>query len=167
VESPGNYTDLVHLDVAISSALVGGTAGTVNRIVQEYVQAGNLVNLFLSGIKSDTTTTANTTTTSSNNATAEVNVNAVSANPTIHTVADLNAYKLNGNPNIFSVKGNVTIDGCINSTFNLDGVRTLIVEGNLIIKCNIVYANADASWAFIVKGGDILVYNGNGAPSDK
>jgi hypothetical protein len=139
----------------------------VNRKVESYIHAGNLVNLFLSGIKSNTTTTANTNT-ESNNAVAEVNVNAVSANPTIRTTSDLNTYKLNGNPNIFSVKGNVTIDGCTNSTFTLDGVRTLIVEGNLIIKCNIVYASNDtsSSWAFIVKGGDIQIYPGTTVPGE-
>jgi hypothetical protein len=50
----------------------------------------------------------------------------------------------------------------------MSGVRSVIVTGNLIIKCNIVYASNDAvsSFAWIVKSGDIQVYNGtNTIPS--
>lgn len=155
-----------------SDALVGTTAGTVNRKVESYIHAGNLVNLFLSGIKSNTTTTTNTTTTSSN-ATADVNVNgATTGSRLAGTISALESFAVNGNKNILSVKdGDLTIDSCgTNKTLTLDGVRTVIVEnGDLIIKCNIVYASNDttSSWAFIVKGGDIRVYNGNGTPSDK
>lgn len=76
---------------------------------------------------------------------------------------------MNGNKNILSVKdGNLTIESCPNNTLTLDGVRTVIVEnGDLIIKCNIVYASNDttSSWAFIVKNGNIQVYNGAGSPN--
>lgn len=50
----------------------------------------------------------------------------------------------------------------------MDGVRTVIVEGNIDIKCNIIYASNDStsSWAWITKGGNIKIYNGNGTLSD-
>lgn len=50
----------------------------------------------------------------------------------------------------------------------MNGVRTVIVTGNLIIKCNLTYASNDtgSSWAWITKGGNILVYNGVGTLSD-
>ncbi len=41
----------------------------------------------------------------------------------------------------------------------IDGVRTLIVEGNLTINCNIAYVpDTGASWAFIVKNGNIIIH---------
>lgn len=52
----------------------------------------------------------------------------------------------------------------------MDGVRTVIVEGNIIFKCNTAYASNDttSSWAWITtNGGKIQVYNGDGTPSDK
>ena len=49
----------------------------------------------------------------------------------------------------------------------MTGVRTVIVTGNLIIRCNIVYGSTDStsSWAWIAKNGDIKVYNGDGIPN--
>lgn len=65
-----------------------------------------------------------------------------------------------------AVKGNLTIELCPNNTFVMDGVRTIVVEGNLTIKCNIVYMSTDtsSSWAWITKGGNIIIDNGNGTP---
>ncbi len=49
----------------------------------------------------------------------------------------------------------------------MSGIRTVIVTGKLIIKCNIAYESNDAvsSWAWITKGGNIEVYNGIGTLS--
>ena len=46
----------------------------------------------------------------------------------------------------------------------MNGVRTVIVTGNLIINCNIVYGSSDSSssWAWIAKNGNIQVSNGTG-----
>lgn len=59
------------------------------------------------------------------------------------------------------MKGNLTIDSCgSNRTLTLNGVRSVVVEGgDLIIRCNTVYASndANASWSFIVKDGNILL----------
>lgn len=171
--SNGSRTDIAHfiplvaLDVRVSGAMIAGNAGTVNRGVETYVHAGSLVNLFLSGIATSTTTTATTNTTSTTPV-ANVDVGSVTASPSIRSLTDLTGYRLNGNQNIFSIKGNVTIESCPNNTFVLDGVRTLIVDGNLTIKCNLVYASNDAtsSWAFIVKNGNTLVYPGTSVAAD-
>lgn len=166
--SPLTAISLVALDVRVSASMIAGNAGTVNRGIETYIQAGSLVNLFLSGIATSTTTTATTNATSTTPA-ANVDVGSVSVTSlSIRSLTDLTAYRLNGNQNIFSIKGNVTIESCPNNTFVLDGVRTLIVDGNLTIKCNLVYASNDttSSWAFIVKNGDTLVYPGTSIAAD-
>lgn len=47
----------------------------------------------------------------------------------------------------------------------MDGVRTVIVEGNIIFNCNAIYRDAGSSWAWIAKDGNIQVYNGTGNPN--
>ncbi len=49
----------------------------------------------------------------------------------------------------------------------MEGVRTVIVEGNIVFKCNTVYADANSSWAWIAKGGNIIVDNGDGTVNNK
>ena len=87
---------------------------------------------------------------------------------TVKNLTELETFAVNGNKNILSVKGNLTIENCSGGAFPLDGVRTVIVEnGDLIIKCNTVYRSGDtsSSWAFIVKNGNIRIYNGDGIPN--
>lgn len=92
-----------------------------------------------------------------------MNVPGVTAPPTaIPDQANLIAnYKVNGNPNILAIKGNVSLctppTGTSANSFIVDGVRTLIVEGDLTINCNIGYQDGAASWAIIVKGGNIII----------
>ncbi|MDP2103362.1 MAG: hypothetical protein Q8K26_00380, partial [Candidatus Gracilibacteria bacterium] len=51
---------------------------------------------------------------------------------------------------------NVTISG----DMNLTGVRTIIIEnGNLFINADITYADKDASFAWVVKNGNIVVHH--------
>ncbi len=51
---------------------------------------------------------------------------------------------------------NVTIGGDV----NLSGVRTIIIEnGNLFINADITYADKDASFAWVVKNGNIVVHH--------
>lgn len=71
----------------------------------------------------------------------------------VSNLGELEQYAVNGNKNVLAVNGNLTIDNCPGSTFVMNGVRTVIVNGNLTIKCNIVYASNDAtsSFAWIVK----------------
>lgn len=76
-------------------------------------------------------------------------------NKNVKNITELEQFAVNGNKNILAVKnGDLTIEGCSNGVFIMDGVRTVIVEnGNLIINCNLVYASNDASssYAWIVK----------------
>jgi hypothetical protein len=81
-----------------------------------------------------------------------VNIGAT-GDKSVRNLTDLEALALNGNKNILALKGNLTLENCTGNTFVMDGVRTVIVEGNLIIKCNTVYGSSDttSSWAWIVK----------------
>lgn len=106
------------------------------------------------------TTSNSTTTNNTSTNTAVINIpNTNIWDGTIRSLADLQNYKLNGNANVFAIKGNVTIDSCDTGVFMQEGVRTVIVEGNLRINCNIWYTSNDttSSWAWIVKGGDIII----------
>lgn len=49
------------------------------------------------------------------------------------------------------------------------GTQTILVEGDIIFRCNTGYPSGDttSSWAWIAKGGDIKVYNGNGTVQDR
>lgn len=78
------------------------------------------------------------------------------------SVTELETYAVNGNKNVLAINGKLTIDNCVNNTFIMDGVRTVVVTGDLVINCNIVYGSNDAtsSWAWITKGGNIVVSNG-------
>lgn len=115
----------------------------------------------------------NTSTTTSNNVgNVAINMPTIvgGAAGSASTVAELERYAVNGNRNILAVNGNLTIEGCLNNTFTMDGVRTVIVTGNLIIRCNIVYRSSDSisSWAWIAKdGGNIMIDNGNGTAAMK
>ena len=139
--------------------MVGATSSTVNRKLEAYFKSSDVVSAFLSGfsarISGATTTTTNTTNT--NTPYTPVNIGSVSVNTpaVLSSPTDFVPYTLNGNQNIFSIKGNVSL--CSPSanpgTLTLGGVRTLVVEGNLTINCNLGYAPNDttSSWAFIVK----------------
>ena len=107
------------------------------------------------------TTSNNTTTTPAPVMTLPTLVGGAAGSAT--SVAELERYAVNGNRNILAVAGDLTIACPTGSTvFMMSGVRTVIVSGNLIIRCNIAYASSDtiSSWAWIAKGGDIQVSNG-------
>lgn len=60
----------------------------------------------------------------------------------------------NGNPNVYACNGVLEITNDI----TMDGVKTVLVQGNIIFKANTKYSSDNnASWAFIAKGGDIQV----------
>jgi hypothetical protein len=157
-------TSLASLPVRVSGVLVGTTATPVNRRVAQfiYTNSQSVLASFLGGeLSALRSTTSNNTVTQ--NPTTTTNVITIPtanvANPTIGSFSDLAPYKLNGNENIFAIKGNVTITNCPTGVFIEEGVRTVIVEGTLTIKCNIWYGANDASssWSWIVKGGDTIV----------
>lgn len=76
---------------------------------------------------------------------------------TIISASQLESYKHNGNPNIYAFSDDLTIS----TDLQMQGVKTILVQGNIIIDNNINYKSGDnnASWAFIAKGGDIKVAN--------
>lgn len=78
-------------------------------------------------------------------------------NITINSWGDLESHKLKGNNNVYAIKGNITITCDTTKNFKLSGVKTLLVEGNLNINCDTSYVNANDSWAFIVKNGNITL----------
>jgi hypothetical protein len=113
-----------------------------------------------------TTTTSTTTNTVATNNFGTVSLNGVTiGNKSVDKISDIPA--LNGNQNIRAIKGNLTIENCTNGTFVMEGVRTVIVEGNIVFKCNTVYTDVNSSWAWIAKDGNIIVDNGDGTVNNK
>lgn len=76
---------------------------------------------------------------------------------TITSVSQLENYKHNGNPNVYSLKGKLIIENCGSNGFEMSGVKTVLVEGDIEFKCNTKYTDNNASWAFIAKRGNIIV----------
>lgn len=63
------------------------------------------------------------------------------------------AFGDNTNVRVFP-SGDVSIDQLI----RLSGTKTIIIEnGDLLVNKNVEYANVDASWAFIVKNGNVRI----------
>lgn len=166
---PGSAIDLGRFQVKVSGVMVGATSSTVSRSISTYFTPSANLATFLSAFKGKVTTSAVLTTQGGSPLQSNsFNISSVSINDLKVTAETaLASYQLNGNPNVYSVKGNLTIENCVNNTFVLSGVKTLVVEGNLTIKCNIGYQSNDttSSWAFITKNGDIKIYNGNGTPN--
>lgn len=164
VVDPSGAIDLATFQVRLSSAIVGTTGTPVNRSIETFVRTtpASIVSGFLGNVSTTTTTSTTTNTTGSMN---NIAVNgAIAANATVKTVAELEKYALNGNKNILAIKGSLTVENCdaTNSTFSMDGIRTVIVEGNITFKCNTSYADATSSWAWIAKNGNIIIDNGDG-----
>ncbi|MFZ2255497.1 MAG: hypothetical protein WAW59_04060 [Patescibacteria group bacterium] len=163
--SPTAVADLARLPVRVSSALVGTTGTPVNRSIEQFVKTTpqSILSGFLGNL-STTTTTSTTTNSSSNLGNIAVN-GATVGNVSASRLDQIPA--LNGNQNIRAIKGNLTIENCVNNTFVMTGVRTVIVEGDIIIRCNTVYENALSSWAWIAKDGNIIIDNGDGTVNNK
>ena len=155
------------LSVRVSGAIVGTTGTPVNRSIEQFVKTTpqSILAGFLGTLSTQTTTSTTTNNPSSN--LGNIAVNGATARDVIATqLSDIPA--LNGNQNIRAIKGDLTINCPVNrSVFTMDGVRTVIVEGNITLNCNTVYADTNSSWAWIAKGGDIIINNGNNTPSDK
>jgi hypothetical protein len=153
----GSAIDLVGFDVRVSGALAGTTSSTLSRGVETFVNSTSVINSFLARFTPYTTTSAVTSTTSTSQVTNNITVGGnIAPSYTITSLAQIASWKLNGNDNVYAFRGNLTI-GCVEA---LSGVKTIIVEnGSLTINCNNSYADAAASWAFIVKDGDIRISN--------
>lgn len=167
--STSSVVNLVSLPVRVSSAAVSSIGSSSNRSLETFLNPGNLFTGFLWSTKWYTSTTNSNNNTTVNNNVPLPTIHGIVANPTVTTISELETYAVNGNKNVLAVNGNLTIS-CSpgRSIFEMSGVRTVIVTGNLIIKCNLTYASNDntASWAWITKGGNIQVYNGTGTLSD-
>ena len=125
----------------------------MNRSIENFISKTSLYD-FLSSIRSPSSLSSTTTTRNDADSNANINLNiTTTGNKTVANMAQLEVYKFNGNKNIIAIKGDLTLESCASNTFVMDGVRTVIVEGNLYIKCNIVYGSSDttSSFAWIVK----------------
>jgi hypothetical protein len=159
--------DLVKLPVRVSGAVVSSVGSSSNRAIETFVNTRNVFIGFLG------TTIGYTSTTNSNtvgNTTRPIPLPVLTgwSAGSVSSVVDIERYAVNGNRSILAVNGDLTITCPSGSTvFTMTGVRTVIVTGNLIIRCNIVYGSSDSSssWAWIAKNGDIKVYNGDGIPN--
>jgi hypothetical protein len=155
------------MPVKVSNVLVSSTTSTTARSVTDVFDSSAVVRSFLESIARRGSTSPTYVPTTPSNPSNPTNpviptgpVAPITIRPnhiggkTVSNPADLLALKTNGNENILSLSGgNLTIENCPSNTLSLAGVRSIIVEnGNLIIKCNITYADANASIAFIVRG---------------
>ena len=162
-QDPTGAIPMVSLDVRSAGPMLGSTTSVINRSVESYLKPTSALETFLSGFTrevSGKTAAAGNTTSTTNNPTVNIPSVSLVSTLTVNNTNDLLPYNLNGNKNIFSVKGNVTIGVAgTNCSFMIDDIKTLIVQdGNLVINCNIAYnPNTGASWAFIVKNGNIIV----------
>lgn len=151
--------DLAAFKVEVTDSKVSTAGSSVNRKIEEFTN--NIPNVIAS-LKANTTAnaTANTNSTASNLQSTTINANIRNTgNVTVKNLSELSSYTHNGNPNVYGIKGNLTITGCAdNNTFNMAGVKTVLVEGNITFECNTSYgSDTNASWAFIAKGGNIVV----------
>lgn len=160
---------LVRFPVRVSTSVVGTTSTPTSRVLERFVNLNQ--QSFLQGflgdglrISANTSLNQNTTRTGSTQAITPINANIqnVNSNLVVTKWEDIPAH--NGNPNIRAIKGNLTVQ-CNpgKSTFEMTGVRTVLVEGNITFECNTSYPSGDttSSWSWIAKGGDILIDNGS------
>lgn len=161
--------DLVNLPVKVASPMVGTSSTTLTRsTLTTFMNSRSVLSTFLSHF-SDSTTTSTVTSSTSTTPTGGANTISLGAKTApvggliVSGTGGLENYKLNGNNNVYAVKGNVTLNCTSGITATpLSGVKTLVVEnGDLTINCNNTYVSSDtsSSWAFIVKGGNIKIAN--------
>lgn len=158
--SGGAFTELASFDVTVLDAKFATSGSSVKRMIEAItVNPVNTTNAFARFVKTDNTaTTANPNNsfpfgTNTVNTATPINANIAKTCPS-GVVTDLTPYIHNGNPNVYACKdGNLQI-----GTINMTGVKTVLVEnGNIVFTQNTKHANANDSWAFIVKDGNIEV----------
>lgn len=159
----GNDTiRLASFPVEVVSGRVSSLSSPVNRKIKQFTtDFKSNVTGFLTGLKGNTSLVTNTDNNAGSFPFGTNTINPINANirstgnVTVNSASDLTKYIHNGNQNVYAVKGDLTLSGDIEMT----GVKTVLVEGNIHIKKNIFYKSGDnnASWAFIAKGGNIIV----------
>jgi hypothetical protein len=163
--NPTGAIDMAKFDVRVSSAMVSSIGSSSNRVLESFLNMPNPFTGFLGGGANIGGSTNTTNTTNTTTVRLPTLVGTI-GNQSSSGVIDLERFAVNGNTSILAISGSLTIENCPNNTFEMKGVRTVIVTGDLVIKCNIGYgANNDASWAWIAKNGNIKVYNGTGTPN--
>lgn len=158
--------DLVALSVKVSGAVVSSIGSSANRSLQSFINPGNPFAGFMTTTSGDTSTTTNNAVTTPAPVVLPTIVGGASGS--VSSVAEIERYAVNGNKNVLAVNGDLTVLCPVGrSVFEMEGVRTVIVTGDLIIRCNIIYTSSDttSSWAWITKGGNIKVSNGLGTLS--
>lgn len=153
---------MIQIPVRVSGAVVSSIGSASNRALESFLGTVSPFAGFLGTTNMNTSTTSNNTNTTT---TVTVPTLVGKTGGSVSTIAELESYAVNGNKNILAVTGDLTITCPAGSTvFTMTGVRTVIVSGNLIIRCNIVYGSSDStsSWAWIAKNGNIQVSNGTG-----
>ena len=156
--------NLVSLPVRVSSALIGTTATPVNRSIENFITQASL-NAFLSSIRASSSTNAQTNLRNDREPIGMTHIqNRQTGDKIVKSLSELESLSVNGNKNILALKGNLTIVGCASNTFTMEGVRTVVVEGNIIFRCNTTYGSSDtqSSFAWITLGGNIIVDPGAG-----
>jgi uncharacterized repeat protein (TIGR01451 family) len=164
--APTATVELVKFDVRVSSAMVSSIGSSSNRSIESFVNMSNPFTGFLGTTSMNTSTTWSNRNNSTNTSVNLPTIVGTTGNQSSSGVTDLERFSVNGNRNILAISGSLTIENCPNNTFVMTGIRTVIVTGDLVIKCNIGYGtHNDASWAWITKNGNIKVYNGTGTPN--
>ena len=159
-QNSSDYTDLASFPVKVISSKVSTTGSSVSRQLATFKNFGNIARNFLKNVSN---TTSTTTETNSNNGSFPFGTNTSPLNANITNIRNLSVkqeselLKHNGNANIYSLKGKLTIENCGSNGFEMSGVKTLLVEGDIEFKCNTKYKDNNASWAFIAKSGNIIV----------
>ena len=167
------------MKVRVSTAVVGATNAPVTRIVELFTNI-SYAESFL-GARKDIV--SNQTTNTTNNSNQSTSVNSINANiknvpaggtntGIVKNEQELKNYIHNGNQNVYALKGNLVVQcdtASGKNSFEMTGVKTVLVEGNITFECNTSYPSDDttSSWAWIAKNGSIKIFNGTNATTDK
>lgn len=158
-----NDNSLASFTTQVINSRVASTT-TVNRSLTAFTNFNNRVQKLTNKLKNNTSSTQNASNNNissdlfADNFTNKISLNGVNQyNWKISSIDDLSKYKYNGNQNVFAIKWNISIENCNNNSFEMSGVKTLIVEGDITFKCNTSYHDNNSSWAFIAKGWNVIV----------
>lgn len=149
-----DFTPLSEFDVTVTNSKVATSGSSANRTLESFtVDFTKTIDRFKG---------SNTAISTVNTGKIETQITPINANITktcgkVNSMTDLQNYTYNGNPNVYACKG----DLIISSNLQMTGVKTILVDGNITFTNDNKYSTNDsnASWAFIAKGGNIIVNN--------
>ncbi len=171
-EQGGTLIPLTSFKVQVSNALVGTTGTPVNRKIADFLDFSEKDAIIehlkqlakKTSISGNIDNTENPSSSSKNDSTFDfekLNLKITNdTNVTVSTMSDLTKIRLNGNPNVFATKGDVTVK-CGNKGFFEMNKKVTVIAKNITFECDTKYYNnsATASWAWIANGGNIIVKN--------